>query len=80
NKSLFNKKGELSFQVSDILNSSRRKSTTETADFRNYTEFQWRQPTYVFTFTYRINERKMDRRRNRNQNYGGGDDGEGPEF
>ena len=80
NKSLFNKKGELSFQVSDILNSSRRKSTTETADFRNYTEFQWRQPTYVFTLTYRINERKMDRRRNRNQNFGGGDDGEGPDF
>jgi hypothetical protein len=66
--------------VSDILNSSRRKSTTETADFRNYTEFQWRQPTYVFTLTYRINERKMDRRRNRNQNFGGGDDGEGPDF
>ncbi len=80
NKSLFNKKGELSFQVSDILNSSRRKSTTETADFRNYTEFQWRQPTYLFTLTYRINERKMDRRRNRNQNFGGGDDGEGPDF
>lgn len=80
NKSLFNKKGELSFRVSDILNSSRRKSTTETAEFRNYSEFQWRQPSYVFTFTYRINERKMDRKRNRNQSFDGGDDGGGPDF
>ena len=80
NKSIFNKKGELSFRVSDILNSSRRKSTTETAEFRNYSEFQWRQPSYVFTFTYRINERKMDRKRNRNQSFDGGDDGDGPDF
>jgi len=79
NKPLFNDKATLSFRVSDILNSSKRKSTTETADFRNYTEFQWRQPTYIFTFTYRINERKMDRRRNnRGQNFGEGD--EQPDF
>ena len=64
NKPIFNDKATLSFRVSDIFNSSRRKSTTETADFRNYTEFQWRQPSYVFTFTYRINERKMGKRRN----------------
>ncbi len=64
NKPMFNDKATLSFRVSDIFNSSRRKSTTETADFRNYTEFQWRQPSYVFTFTYRINERKMGKRRN----------------
>ncbi|MDA7777819.1 TonB-dependent receptor [Flavobacteriaceae bacterium] len=75
NKPLFNDKATLSFRVSDILNSSRRKSTTETADFRNYTEFQWRQPSYVFTFTYRINERKNDRRRNSRGGYdGGGED------
>lgn len=64
NKSMFKDKATLSFQASDILNSSRRKSTTETADFRNYTEFQWRRPTYIFTFTYKINERKNQRRRN----------------
>ena len=63
NKPIFNDKATFSFRVSDIFNSSRRKSTTETADFRNYTEFQWRQPSYVFTFTYRINEHKMGKRR-----------------
>jgi len=79
NKPLFNDKATLSFRVSDIFNSSRRKSTTETADFRNYTEFQWRQPSYIFTFTYRINERKMERRRNnRRGGFEGG--GEEPDF
>ncbi len=34
NKPLFNDKATLSFRVSDILNSSKRKSTTETADFK----------------------------------------------
>ena len=76
NKNLFKKKGTLSFRASDIFNSRRRKSSTRTAQFTNYTEFQWRQPTYIFTFTYRLNERKNDRsRRRRNTNYDGGDGG-----
>jgi len=76
NKSMFKDKATLSFQASDILNSSRRKSTTETADFRNYTEFQWRRPTYIFTFTYKINERKNQRRKNnRGDNFDSGDGG-----
>ena len=79
NKPMLKDKGTLSFRVSDILNSSIRKSTTETADFKNYTEFQWRQPTYIFTFTYRINERKNDRIKNSRGNYSGGGDEE-PEF
>ena len=81
NKSLFNKKGTLSFNMSDILNSSKRKSTTVTDYFINYSEFQWRQPTYIFTFTYRINERNMDRKRRGRQSFdsdgGGGDE---PDF
>ena len=76
NKNLFKKKGTLSFRASDIFNSRRRKSSTRTEQFTNYTEFQWRQPTYIFTFTYRINERKNDRsRRRRNTNYDSGDGG-----
>jgi outer membrane receptor for ferrienterochelin and colicin len=80
NKNIFKNKGTISFRASDILNSSIRKSTTETADFRNYTEFQWRQPSYILTLTYRINERKMDRKRNRNQGFGGNVEGDGPDF
>lgn len=78
NKNLFKKKATLSFRASDIFNTSRRKSITQTPSFTNYTEFQWRQPTYVFTFTYRINERNMDKRKRRS--YEGGDDGGDMEF
>lgn len=78
NKNLFKKKATLSFRASDIFNTSRGKSRTETENFTNYTEFQWRQPTYVFTFTYRINERKMDRKRR--SNYSGGEQGGEFEF
>lgn len=80
NKSLFNKKGTLSFNASDILNSSKRKSTTITDDFINYTEFQWRQPTYIFTFTYRINERNNDRRRRNRENFEGEGRDDQPDF
>lgn len=76
NKNLFDKKGTISFRVSDIFNSSRRKSTTETDSFINYTEFQWRQPTYIFTFTYRINENKNKRRRSMERGSSEGNDGE----
>ena len=76
NKDLFNKKGTLSFRASDIFNSRRRKSTTVTENFTNYTEFQWRQPTYILTFTYRIKESKNDRKRSQRSNGNGGDGGE----
>ena len=76
NKDVLKKKGTLSFNASDLLNSRRFKNTTTTERFINYIEFQWRRPSYVMTFTYKINERKNDRRR-RNQNYG---DGGGDEF
>jgi len=76
NKDVLKKKGTLSFNASDLLNSRRFKNTTTTERFINYSEFQWRRPSYVMTFTYKINERKNDRRR-RNQNYG---DGGGDEF
>ncbi|MGB2171697.1 MAG: TonB-dependent receptor domain-containing protein [Flavobacteriaceae bacterium] len=75
NKTLFKKKATLSFRASDIFNTSRWKSTTTTDSFINYTEFQWRQPTYIFTFTYRINENKNNRR-SRRSNYSRGDGGD----
>ena len=75
NKDLLEKKGTLSFRASDLLNSSRYKNTTTTDQFTNYSEFQWRRPSYVMTFTYKINERKNERlRRNQNSNGGGGEE------
>ena len=74
NKDVLNKKGTLSFNASDLLNSRFYRNTTTTKLFTNFSEFQWRRPSYVMTFTYKINERKNQRRK-RGQNYGdGGDD------
>ena len=74
NKDVLNKKGTLSFNASDLLNSRFYRNTTTTELFTNYSEFQWRRPSYVMTFTYKINERKNQRGK-RGQNYGdGGDD------
>lgn len=75
NKEVFKKKGTLSFRASDIFNSSKRISETFAPTFYSYSEFQWRQPTYILSLTYRINERKAERNRRRAQrNYGGGDE------
>ena len=43
------KKGTISFRASDIFNSQISRSITLTDSFENYTEFQWRAPTYIFT-------------------------------
>ena len=67
NKQIFKKKGTISFRASDIFNSQISRSTTLTDSFENYTEFQWRAPTYIFTLTYRVNENKSNRRRNSRQ-------------
>ena len=80
NKNLFKNKATLSLRASDILNSSKRRSETLTPTFFSDSEFQWRQPSYVLTFTYRINERETDRRKNRRQNYDSGEGGEGFDF
>ena len=80
NKTILKKKGTLSLRASDLLNSRRRKSTTTSENFSTYTEFQWRIPTYVLTFTYKINESKASKRRRSAANRGGGDGGEGFDF
>lgn len=78
NKNLLDKKATISFRLSDVFNSGIWKSTTVTEEFTNYTEFQWRQPTYIMTFTYRINPGKSDRSKRRSRSYdsGGGDGGD----
>ena len=63
NKDILNNKGTISFRASDIFNSSKRISKTITPTFISYGEFQWRQPTYILTFTYRIKQKKNQRSR-----------------
>ena len=77
NKNILNKKGTISFRVSDIFNTSKFRVITTTENYISAREFRRREPTYIFTFTYKINEKKSDRKRNtRGNNFqGGGDEG-----
>jgi outer membrane receptor protein involved in Fe transport len=73
NKEILNKKGTISFRASDILNSSKRISETLTPTFYSESEFQWREPSYVLTFTYRINPNNKQNKRTQNYDEGGQD-------
>ena len=77
NKNILKKKGTISFRMSDILNTSKFRVITTTENYISEREFRRREPTYIFTFTYKINEKKSDRKRNtRGNNFqGGGDEG-----
>ena len=72
NKDILKEKGSLSFRISDVFNSQKYRSDTFTDTFNSYTEFQWRQPTYILTFTYRLNQKKNQR--SRRSGYRGDDD------
>ncbi len=73
-KDVLGDKGTVSFNVSDLLNSRKRRSFTDTPFFTSESEFQWRQRQFTLSFIYRINQKKQsDRNRQRN---GGGEDEE----
>ena len=76
-KDIFNEKGTLSLNVSDLLNSRKRKSTSYSPTTVSEGEFQWRQRQIILSFTYRFNQKKN--RQNRERNFDDGDAG-GEEF
>lgn len=80
-KSILDKKGNISLRYSDIFNTGRWRSITTRDTFRSESEGQWREPSWVLTFSYRINEnqsKRKQRARNNQQDFsddGGGDEG-----
>ncbi|MBL4662290.1 MAG: TonB-dependent receptor [Flavobacteriaceae bacterium] len=70
-KDILNDKGTIGLNVSDLLNSRKRNSVTETDSFRSTSEFQWRERSFTLSFTYRLNQKKQRQRPQR----GGGDEG-----
>ena len=72
-KDILKNNGTISLNVSDLLNSRKRKSFTETPAFTSESEFQWRVRETTFFFLYRIYEAKNRNGRGRP----GGDDMEG---
>ncbi|MDB2684969.1 TonB-dependent receptor [Flavobacteriaceae bacterium] len=73
-KDVFNEKGTFVFNVSDLFNSRKRRSTNfnpnkENPTSINYQESQWRVRQVSLNFTYRFNQKKDQGRERR----GGGD-------
>ena len=71
-KDVFKDKATLSLNVSDVFNSRKRRSLTETATFSSDSEFQWRKRQVNLSFIYRFNQPK-ERNNRRGQQQ---DDGE----
>ena len=57
-KDVFSDKGTITFNVSDLFNSAKRRSYTETAFFTSDSEFQWRVRQFTLGFVYRFNQPK----------------------
>ena len=72
NKDILKDKGTLSFRISDVFNTRKFRNDTFTETFTSTSEFQWRQPSYIATFTYRLNQKKNQRGRRGNSERGGG--------
>ncbi|MFT5102940.1 MAG: hypothetical protein ACI86C_000588 [Candidatus Latescibacterota bacterium] len=70
-KDVLKNNGTIGLNVSDLLNSRKRKSVTTTDTFTSESEFQWRQRSITMSFTYRLNQKKQRERPERGS--GGGD-------
>ncbi|MBA3985047.1 MAG: TonB-dependent receptor [Flavobacteriales bacterium] len=73
-KDIIDDNASIALNVSDLLNSRKRRSFTDGDGFTSQSEFQWRERQITFSFTYRFNQQKNQRERNRRS---GGDDFEG---
>ncbi|MGB3150177.1 MAG: TonB-dependent receptor [Maribacter sp.] len=72
-KDILKDKGTLALNVSDLLNSRKRISLTQTPFFTSESEFQWRERQITLSFVYRINQKKQ-REKGRQRNDDDGDD------
>ena len=64
-KDLFKEKASIAFNVSDLLNSRRRKGEINTPTFFSNTDFQFRGgQNFNLSFTYRFNQKKKPERKN----------------
>jgi len=75
-KDILKDNAKVSLNVSDVFNSRKRQSFTETPTFTSDSEFQWRKRQVNLSFIYRFNQPK-ERQRGRDRQNDGGDDEEG---
>lgn len=58
-RDVFDNKGTLAFNVSDVFNQRKWRSETFNENSFQYSEFQWRSTTATLSFTYRLNQKKQ---------------------
>lgn len=66
-KEIFNKKGNISLNVSDLFNSRKMIADTQTARVITHSEMQWRQRQIMLNFTYRFGNIKGQQKERKNQ-------------
>ncbi len=70
-KDVLNKNGTITFNVTDLFNTRKRRSIVSGDNFTSESEFQWRIRQISLSFSYRLNQKK---KRSRGK---GGSEGEG---
>ncbi|MCK0159420.1 TonB-dependent receptor domain-containing protein [Allomuricauda sp. F6463D] len=75
-KDVFNDNATISLNVSDVFNSRKRQSFTETSTFTSDSEFQWRERQINLSLIYRFNQPK-ERQRGGRDGQNNNDDDEG---
>lgn len=75
-KDIFKDNATISLNVSDVFNSRKRMSFTETPTFTSDSEFQWRVRQVNLSFIYRFNQPK-ERNKREDRQGGGDEEGEG---
>jgi outer membrane receptor protein involved in Fe transport len=76
-KDLFKDNGTLVLNISDVLNSRKRKGYSYTPNSSTYGEMQWRQRQVSLSFVYRFNQKKNQRKQRSQQNDNFEEGGEG---
>jgi outer membrane receptor protein involved in Fe transport len=74
-RDVLNGKGTVTAGVRDLMNSRKRRSIVDTAEYYSNSEFQWRARQFTVTFSYRLNRDKE-----RQRDGGGGDSGMEDDF
>lgn len=66
-KDIFNDNATISFNISDLFNSRKFRSFSQTEVFSQDSEMQWRPRQFMLGFVYRFNQTKRDAQRQRNR-------------
>lgn len=74
-KDIFKGNGTVSINAKDLLNTNKRRSTLSGKNFNSEIEFQWHSRQVLFTFSYRLNQKKKSSESKKRDDFNEGDYG-----